>query len=54
MFGQFLKRKFTNQIYYTLDEVSEFIKNATQELTAGKVKSVCGFDYIFSGLNWTI
>ena len=49
-----LKRKFTNKVHYTLDEVSEFIKSAIQDLTVRKIKSVCGFDYIFSGLNWTI
>lgn len=48
-----LKRKFTNRLHSTLDEISDFIKHATEELTATKVKSVCAFDYVFSGLNWT-
>lgn len=47
-----LKRKFTNRLHYTLDEVSDFIRNATQDLTAKKVKSICGFEYVFTGLNW--
>ncbi len=47
-----LKRKFTNRLHHTLDEVSDFIKNATEDLTLGKVKSVCGFEYVFAGLNW--
>ena len=48
-----LKRKFTNRLHHTLDEVSDFIKKATEDLTSGKVKSVCGFEYVFAGLNWT-
>ena len=48
-----LKRKFTNKLYKTLDEVSEFITEATNSLCADKIKSTCGFAYIFSGLNWT-
>ncbi|HTN19339.1 MAG TPA: IS630 family transposase [Pelobium sp.] len=38
-----LKRKFTNQLHHSLDEVSNFIKVAIEELTATKIKSVCGF-----------
>ena len=49
-----LKRKFTNKHYRTLDEVSEFITVATNSLSEDKIKSTCGFEYIFSGLNWTI
>ncbi len=49
-----LKRKFTNRLHNTLDEVSDFIKNATQELTTSRIKSVCGFEYIFSNFNWTM
>jgi transposase len=48
-----LKRKFTNKHYNTLDEVSEFITEATNSLCSDKIKSTCGFEYIFSGLNWT-
>ena len=48
-----LKRKFTNKLYNTLDEVSEFITEATNSLSAHKIKNTCGFPYIFSGLNWT-
>ena len=48
-----LKRKFTNRLYKTLDEVSEFITTATNSLSQDKIKSTCGFPYIFSGLNWT-
>jgi len=48
-----LKRKFTNKFFKTLEEVSEFITEATNSLGADKVKSTCGFAYIFAGLNWT-
>ena len=48
-----LKRMFTNKLYKTLDEVSEFITTATNSLSNEKIKSTCGFPYIFKGLNWT-
>ena len=48
-----LKRKFTNKLYKTLDEVSEFITIATNSLSPEKIKSTCGFQYSFVGLNWT-
>jgi len=48
-----LKRKFTNKLYKTLEEVSEFITEATKALCSDKIKNTCGFTYIFAGLNWT-
>ena len=48
-----LKRKFTNKLHKTLDEISEFISIATKNITNEMVKSTCGFGYIFSSLNWT-
>ena len=48
-----LKRKFTNKLHHSLEEVSDFIKNAIEDLTASRIKSVCGFEYVFAGLNWT-
>ena len=48
-----LKRKFTNKLYNTLDEVSEFITAATNSLSQENIKSTCGFPYIFAGINWT-
>jgi transposase len=48
-----IKRKFTNKLCKTLDEVSEFITTATNALSSDKIKSTCGFSYIFSGINWT-
>ena len=48
-----LKRKFTNKLYKTLEEVSEFITEATNSLSMEKIKSTCGFPYIFAGIDWT-
>jgi transposase len=48
-----LKRKFTNKLCKTLDEISEFITTTTNALSRDKIKSTCGFSYIFSGLDWT-
>lgn len=49
-----LKRGFTNKIHYELKEVSEFITMAIGKLTPAKIKSICGFEYIFSELDWTM
>lgn len=48
-----LKRKFTNKLYNTLDQVSDFIENNITELTKEKIKKTCGFEYVFFNLNWT-
>jgi transposase len=48
------KRLFTNQYFKTLDEVSEFFIEVVRNLTSEKVKSICSFKYIFSGLNWSV
>jgi len=48
-----LKRKFTNKLHHSLEEVSDFIKNAIGDLPASRIKSVSGFEYVFAGLNWT-
>jgi transposase len=49
-----LKRKFTGKIYKTLDQISVFISRAIKKFTIKSVKKTCAFDYIFSGINWTI
>ena len=48
-----LKRKFTNKLYKTLEEISEFITEATNSLSTEKIKNTCGFSYIFAGIDWT-
>ena len=42
-----LKRKFTNKLFKTLDEVSAFITEKNQSLTQNSVKNARGFDYVF-------
>ncbi len=48
-----LKRKFTNRLYNTLEEVSEFITEATNSLSHDNIKNTCGFPYVFAGIDWT-
>jgi transposase len=48
-----LKRKFTNKLQHSLEQVSEFITEAVTILTEQKVKSTCAFNYIFAELKWT-
>ncbi len=49
-----MKRNFTNRLFSSLDQLSDFIAESLNVITAEKVKSICSFDYISSGLNWTI
>jgi len=48
-----LKRKFTNKLHHTLEEVSEFITNATAKISKDSIKKTCGFDYVFKETIWT-
>lgn len=50
----YLKRTFTNRLFNTLDELSIFIQEVTNELTAKTVSSTCAYSYIFNSLNWTV
>jgi transposase len=49
-----LKRQFTNQLFKTLDQLSNFIIKEVQDLSTKVVLSTCAYSYIFSGINWTI
>lgn len=49
-----LKRKFSNKLNQTLDDVSTFIGDAIASITNENIISTCSFKYIFSNLNWTI
>lgn len=51
---QKIKRDFTNKLFNSLDELSEFIIESIGGLTCEMVKSICGFGYVFSGTFWTI
>jgi transposase len=48
-----LKRKFTNKLHHSLEEVSEFITNVIATLTKESVKKTCGFEYVFLQTIWT-
>lgn len=50
----FFKRKYTNNFFKSLDEVSSFISDAIKSLTQETVKSTCSFKYIFQNSFWTI
>ena len=47
-----LKRTFTNRLFKTLDELSNFICTETKNITMNSVKKTCGFSYIFEGDFW--
>ncbi len=49
-----LKRKFSNTLYHTLEEISVFINDTIKNITPESVISTCSFKYIFSNLIWTI
>ena len=48
-----LKRTFTNRLFKTLDELSEFISTVAKTIDIENVKNTCGFNYIFEGKFWT-
>jgi transposase len=48
-----LKRKFTNQLFTSLQQVSDFIAEKIKSLDKDTVLSTCAFKYIFSTLIWT-
>jgi transposase len=48
-----MKRAFSGKLHKTLDHVSEFINVQVALLTKKEVKSICGYDYIFSCPFWT-
>ena len=49
-----MKRKFTNKLHKTLDDVSLFITASIKKTSAKKIKKTCSFPYIFDSINWTI
>lgn len=50
----YYKKLFTNKLFKSLSQVSDFITEATNKLTEKNVKSITAFKYIFSGINWTV
>jgi transposase len=49
-----MKRKFTNKLCKTLDDLSDFITKTTNEISPKIVMTTCGYPYISQHLNWTI
>ncbi len=49
-----MKRKFTNLLHNSLDEISLFIKKESNELSAKNVKKTCAFKYMLLDTFWTI
>lgn len=48
------KRKFTNKLFKTLNEVSDFITEHTKKITSEVVKTTCGYDYILNNNIWAV
>ena len=48
-----VKRKMTNKLNKTLQELSDFITKTTNELSIKIVKSICSYSYVFETINWT-
>lgn len=48
-----MKRDFSGKLHETLENISQFIKNQVTKLTEDQVKSICGYEYIFSCPFWT-
>ena len=42
-----LKRKFTNKLFYSLEQISLFIGDAVNELDKKSIVSTCVYKYIF-------
>lgn len=49
-----LKRSYTNKLFYSLDQISDFIANALNAITPEQIMANCSYSYIFSSLNWTV
>lgn len=49
-----LKRKFTNQLFSSLNQLSDFIESAIKTITSDMVISTCSFQYVFNDIIWTI
>jgi transposase len=47
------KRDFTNRLFYSLDDLRDFVCQLINKLTVDEVISICSFDYIFSSNYWT-
>ncbi len=48
------KRHFTNKVYHTLDEISDFIQQQVRNLSKNEIVSITRFDYIKPCFVWTV
>lgn len=51
---QLFKRRFMNLNFKTLKEISKFFDKTIGDLTEEMVKKICSYEYIFSGIDWTV
>lgn len=49
-----MKRKFTNTLHHSLDDISLFLTKTVVELTEENVKKTCAFKYMLLDTFWTI
>jgi transposase len=49
-----MKRKYTNLLCKSLDDVSNFISTQVNSLTKTSIQKTCSYEYIFLGNLWTI
>jgi len=51
---QYLKRKFTNKHFQTLEQISRFFSETIEHLTTTRVISTCAYNYISLNSFWSI
>ena len=49
-----MKRKFTNLLCKSIDDVSKFITNTIKSISANDILKTCSFPYVFKDIDWTI
>lgn len=49
-----MKRKFTNTLNHSLDDISLFLTKTVAELTQDMVKKTCSFKYMLLNTFWTV
>lgn len=49
-----LKRKFTNQLFKSLEQISEFISTTIALISPEEIVNTCNYEYTFASAIWTI
>lgn len=49
-----LKRMFSNKLFHSLDQISDFIAQSLKSIHPENIKSICAYSYIFQDNIWTI